>query len=113
MKIVRQSEAQTHKNSDRCTAIEYPIGDQDINGAVIELNGRYPDAGRVVNLECKELVYVIKGSGKLVVEGNAIELNEGDMVVIEPKEKYFFDGQMTFLAPCAPAWHPEQHIEVE
>lgn len=113
MKLVRKDSAQRHNNSDRCTAIEYPMGDKDINGAVIELGGRYPDKGRVTNLKCKELVYVISGAGKVVIEGNEVLLNKGDLVLIEPEEKYFFDGKMTFFAPCTPSWYPEQHIEVE
>lgn len=60
MKIVYQKETKKFKNSKVCTAIEYPMGDKDINGAVIKLTGRYPDKGRVVNLKCKELSYIIK-----------------------------------------------------
>jgi nucleoside-diphosphate-sugar epimerase len=45
-------------------------------------NGRYPDAGWVTNLKCKELAYVIRGVGKLVVEGNEVFLsNEGYEVI--------------------------------
>jgi mannose-6-phosphate isomerase-like protein (cupin superfamily) len=90
-----------------------PPGDKDINGAVIELNGRYPDKGSVVNLKCKELAYVIKGSGKLVVEDKEIKLNEGDLVLIEPGEKYYWEGRMTMFMPCSPAWYPKQHMEVK
>lgn len=51
MKVVYKKQTKQFKNSPVCTAIEYPLGDKDINGAVIELNGRYPDKGRVVNLK--------------------------------------------------------------
>ena len=113
MKIVHKNEAEIHKNSGACTAIEYPLGDKDINGAVIKLNGRYPDKERTVNLECKELAYIIKGSGILVIEGEEIKLNEGDLVLIEMGEKFFWEGNMKIFVPCTPAWHPEQHKEVE
>ncbi len=39
MKFISKNQTKTFKNSDTCTAIEYPLGDKDINGAVIELNG--------------------------------------------------------------------------
>lgn len=94
-------------------AIEYPLEDKDINGAVIELSGRYPDTGRVVNLKCKEIAYVISGSGKIVVENEEINLSEGDMILVEPGEKYFWEGKLKIFVPCAPAWYPEQHKEVE
>jgi len=113
MKIIRKNETQIFKNSETCTAIEYPMNDKDINGAIIELNGRYPDKGRTMNEKCKEMAYVIKGSGKVVVEEMEAQLNEGDLVLIEPGEKFFWEGNMTLFMPCVPAWSPEQHKQVE
>ena len=113
MKITRKEETKKFKNSEVCTATEYPMGDKDINGAVVEITGRYPDKGRVVNLKCREMSYVIRGSGKIVVEGKEIELNEGDLVLFEPGEKYFWDGNLIMFMSCVPAWYPEQHKEVE
>jgi mannose-6-phosphate isomerase-like protein (cupin superfamily) len=109
MKIVRKRETNSHQNNEFCTASAYVTGDKDISVALIELKGRYPSKGMVLNEKCKELAYVIKGSGKLVVENEEIFLEEGDLVSIDPGEKYFFDGKMTLLMPCAPAWYPEQH----
>jgi mannose-6-phosphate isomerase-like protein (cupin superfamily) len=113
MKVIYKNQTKIFKNSEVCTAIEYPMGDKDINGAVIELSGRYPDKGRTVNERCKEMAYVIKGLGKVVVEGKEVQLNEGDLVLIEPGEKFFWEGKMTLFMPCTPAWYPEQHKEVE
>ena len=113
MKVVKRARTKKFKNSEVCTAIEYPLGDKDINGAVIRLNGRYPDKGRVVNLKCKELAYVIRGSGRVVVENESVELKEGDLVLIEPEERYFWEGNLVMFMPCTPAWCPEQHREVE
>ena len=89
------------------------MGDKNINGAIIKLNGRYPDKGRMVNLECKELVYIIKGSGKITVENSETELKEGDLILIKPKEKYFWEGKFDMFVSCTPAWRPEQHKSVE
>lgn len=113
MKIIHKNQTKIFKNSDACTAIDYWTGDKDINGAVLEVNGRYPDKGRVVNLECKEMAYIIKGSGKAVVEGEEIKLDEGDLVLIDKGEKYFWEGNLTMFGSCAPAWSHEQHREVE
>ncbi|MCK5084230.1 MAG: cupin domain-containing protein [Candidatus Pacebacteria bacterium] len=113
MKIIHKDQTKVYKNSDACTAIEYPLGDKDINGAVIELDGRYPDRGRTVNLVCKEMAYIIKGFGKLVIEDKETELREGDLVLIEVGEKFFWEGNMRIFMPCTPAWYPEQHKEVE
>lgn len=113
MKVVYKNQSLELKNSDVCTAIDYPLKDKEINAAVVKLNGRYPDKGWVVNLKCKELTYVIKGSGRLVVEGKELKLKEGDMVLIYPGEKYFWEGRLEMFIPCTPAWYPEQHKKLE
>lgn len=113
MKIVHKNETKEFKNSDQCTAIEYPMQDKDINAAIGKITGRYPDKNRVVNTKCKELAYVTSGSGKVVVEGKEYLLNEGDVVLIEPGERYYWEGNLDVFMPCTPAWYPEQHQEVE
>jgi mannose-6-phosphate isomerase-like protein (cupin superfamily) len=113
MKTVRKNDSEEFRNGDACTVSEYHLGDPDINGAVIRLSGRYPTSGRAVNLVCKELAYVIDGSGRLVVDGVEETLQEGDLVCIDAGEKYFWDGAMTLFVPCVPAWTPEQHRMVE
>jgi len=112
MKIVTKDQAKEFKNSDTCIAYEYALGDEDINGAIIKLSGRYPETGYVTNEACKELVYVISGSGSLVTDKETVELSTGDMALLPPNEKYYFDGTMEMLMPCSPAWYPEQHKEV-
>lgn len=113
MEFVRKGQAEKFKNSDVCIATEYSLKDRDINGAVIELKGRYPKKGRVTNLKCKELAYVISGSGKVVVENKEVKLKKGDLVLIKPKERFFWKGNLIMFVPCVPAWKPEQHKEVK
>lgn len=110
---VEKNNRNTFNNSDVCTAQEYPLNDPDINAVVIELSGRYPDSGRTINEKCKELVYVIRGSGILVCEGTRVDLSEGDVVLINPGERFYWEGDMDLFMPCTPAWYPEQHKEVE
>lgn len=113
MKIIRKSDAVDFKNSEICFGKEYPWDDNDMNGAVIEVRGRYPDKGRVVNEISKELVYVLEGSGKLVLEDKTTEFDKADMLLINPNEKYYWDGNCVILTVCTPAFDPGQHIEVE
>src|SRR5688572_7333041 len=112
MKIVKKSEATVFENSKTCTVYEYDIHDKNINGAVAELNGRYPESGWVVNEMCKEMVYVIKGNGKIVFEDKEVMFNDGDVFIINPKEKYYWDAVATIFMPCTPAWYPEQHKHI-
>lgn len=112
MKVVKSTQTNSFQNSDTCKAIEYPLNDKDINAVVIQLKGRYPDTGRTVNLECKELVYVINGTGKIVCEGEEVVLHQGDVLLIQQGEKFYWEGDMELFMPCTPAWYPEQHKEV-
>ena len=109
MKIIRKKETIISKNSLKCTAIEYPLNDKDINGAVIKLKGRYPDKGKTVNTKCKEMAYIINGEGQIVVNNKKIVLCKGDLVLIYPNEEYYWEGDLEMFIPCTPAWFPEQH----
>ena len=113
MKVIHKNQTKEFKNSDTCVAIEYPLGDKEINGSIIEINGRYPIKERVVNTKCKELAYIIEGSGKVIVEGKEISLNQGDLILIGSEEKYFWQGNLKMFVSCVPAWYPEQHKETE
>jgi mannose-6-phosphate isomerase-like protein (cupin superfamily) len=107
--IIKKKDRIRHENSPECIAFEYPIGDKDINMAFVEIRGRYPDEGYVINESVKELVFVVEGEGKLTIGEKEYGLAEGDAVLILPGEKYFFDGNLKILVPCSPAWFPEQH----
>ena len=109
MKVVKKSESREHTNSDACLAIEYPLGEPDINGAVIKLNGRYPEKGWCMNRKCKELAYVIKGKGIIHASDKEQEISEGDLIFIPPGEKFYWEGEMKMFMPCTPAWTPEQY----
>jgi mannose-6-phosphate isomerase-like protein (cupin superfamily) len=89
-------------------SFEYPLGDKDLDCAVVEINGRYPEKDWTLNKKCKEIFYLIKGSGTLTTESESINLSEGDMAIINPEEKYYFEGKFTLLTPCTPAWSPDQ-----
>ena len=113
MKFVAKKDRKEFKNSESCTGFEYPLGDKDLEGSIIQVSGRYPQKGRVANAVCKELAYIISGSGKIVIEGKETLLGEGDLVMVEPGEKYFWEGKMTMFVPCTPAWYPEQHKQID
>ena len=109
MKYIPLKATRSFTNSKVCTGIEYPLGDKDINATVIRLKGRYPDKGVALNIKCKEVAYVIKGSGKLTVGNKTVELKVGDVVLVDKGEKYFWEGNMELFMPSTPAWYPEQH----
>ena len=110
MKIVKKNQTIEFKNSETCVATEYPINDKDINIAVVKIiNDRYPQKGWAVNEVCKEMVYIISGKVVLTTESKTSELKTGDVVLLDPGEKYFWEGNCEMVVPCSPAWYPEQH----
>lgn len=113
MEIITKKQRKKFKNSDSCIVFEYPIADNNINGTIIELSGRYPDKGWAVNEICKEMGYIISGSGKIIIGGDEYLLEEGDLVLINPGEKFYWQGNMEIFMPCVPAWTPQQHKIIE
>lgn len=113
MKFMSKENRISRKNSDRCHVIEYEIGDQDLDFAIVSLEGRYPETGRVINKKCKEIVYIQDGQGQIELEGKFQKLKTGDIVLINAGQKYFWDGKMTLTISCHPAFTVDQHQRVE
>ena len=109
MYLVHGHEALVAKQGTNCIVHEYCIADKDINGAIVLIQGRYPSTGYALNLVCKEMAYIISGSGRVVVEEKEYPLSQGDVVLLLPGEKYFWDGDMKIFMACTPAWAPDQY----
>lgn len=112
MKIVKRSQATEINNSDTCQVVEYPFDEKDINGSVISVKGRYPESGFVMNEVCKEVVYIISGSGSLKVNETTVDFAAGDSLFVDKGEKYYWQGSFTSYMACTPAFYPEQHKEL-
>jgi quercetin dioxygenase-like cupin family protein len=112
MQIVRSDDARKYENADTCVAFEYETEDPDINIARVEVSGRYPIEGAAKNTLVKELVYVESGSGEVSIDGIPYVIAKGDVVSIEKGEEVFWNGVMTLVIACAPAWTPEQYEHV-
>jgi len=111
--IIKKSERKKYENSPTCIAYEYEIKDKDINIALIEINGRYPESGKVINKICKEIAIVIKGDGKVGIDDKEFSISEGDSIFIQPNQKFFWEGNLILAMSCHPAFYPEQHVECE
>ena len=115
MKYIQKSDTVSFSNSDTCTGYEYGFNDKDLNIAVVTVDGRYPEYGYIVNEVCKEVGYVISGKGSVDVQGEGTrDLKVGDAVMIQPGEKFFWQGEsLELLMPCSPAFYPAQHKTVD
>jgi mannose-6-phosphate isomerase-like protein (cupin superfamily) len=113
MNVAHKKQANKIKLTKTATAYEYPLMDNSIHGAIIKINGRYPEEGRVVNEKVSELGFVIEGSGKIAVEDEAINFKKDDQILIKPKQRYYWDAKAILFMSCTPAWYPEQHKQVK
>ena len=113
MKYIPSSSAQTFENSPMCTVHEYG-GNDEINGAVAEIDGRYPEMGWAVNTEVSEMIFVLEGSGELVTNERRVTLAKAAMAVVETGEAYYFEGKsLRIFIACTPPWTPEQYKVME
>ena len=106
MKIIKLEQAEKHENSETCETLEYGFNDKDIDCATAIITGRYPETGYCMNEVCKELIYVINGSGTLNKEEETIEFKKGDAILINKGEKYYWNAQCTIVMPCTTYFYP-------
>jgi mannose-6-phosphate isomerase-like protein (cupin superfamily) len=109
MKITTKLQAVDHKNSNNCIVTEYNLGVEMIDFAIARVTGRYPDRGHALNTSCQEMAYVNEGSGKICINGKDFSIQTGDLVLIDPQEKFYWEGTLTLHITCRPAWSKEQH----
>lgn len=112
MHIIRKSQAVAVDNNSS-KVLEYDFGDADIDIAYIRVEGRYPITGRVTNEISKESCYIVEGSGTIYVEEEPFSFSAGDALLIQPGERFYWEGNMTMVVPSTPAWKPEQHRQVD
>lgn len=110
MEIIKKTNAVKINNSKVCEVSEYSFKNKSMDLGIATLIGRYPEKGYCVNTASEELVYVLEGSGKIFFEDRDIEFSEGDSVLIDSGEKYFWDTKYCKVAlVCTPAWNSEQY----
>ena len=113
MKHYKQSNAEIFDKGN-AKVFEYNLCYKDIDWCIAEVSGRFPDKGWVMNTVCKEMVYIISGSGKIVIDGKGeTHFETGDVVLVEPNEKYYWVAKAKLGITCSPTWYPEQHKTVE
>jgi mannose-6-phosphate isomerase-like protein (cupin superfamily) len=112
--IVKKVQSKKIQNSKDCTVWEYAIPSKLFSFATTLINGRYPDKGRVTNLECEEIYYVVSGSGIVHSENGDFEIEKGDLYFFEKAEKYWVEGKNLLLVLVnAPPWFVEQHKNID
>ncbi len=87
--------------------------EKHVSGAIAEINGRYPQTGFAVNKICKELVYIISGSGQIVTRSKAQKFTSGDSIFIDANEDFYWQGNFTMYMATTPSFDPKQHLLIK
>ncbi len=111
MKKWSDDEGTEFRNSAICFGKEFKPATDKIDLAKISIRGDFPENGRWGYLEdTHEMAVIVKGSGFIQTKaGQRYELTEGDVVYVEPQERFRWGGNMDMIVPCGPAFKPENH----
>ncbi len=111
MKKWSDDEGVEFHNSDLCYGREYNPGSGTVDIAKISIRGVYPDGGRWGYLEeAHEMAVVVSGEGFIETkETGKHKLKTGDVVYVEPNERFRWGGNMELIVPCGPAFDPAKH----
>jgi len=101
--------SQQFTNSDTCQGESFTVSGAPLDMTLITIAGRYP-AGWARNKVCHEMVRVQSGKGTLLFrDGEVIELSTGDAVYVPAGNWFAWDGDMTIVMACSPAFSKEQY----
>lgn len=108
MQIVHAKDAKRIEQGTVFVAHEYATSAADINTARIELRSRYPETGTMRNTQVKEIAYVEAGVGTVTINGVPNNIAKGDVILYEKGEEVFWEGELTLIISCTPAWSADQ-----
>jgi|JI10StandDraft_1071094.scaffolds.fasta_scaffold2156652_2 mannose-6-phosphate isomerase-like protein (cupin superfamily) len=112
MKKMTRGETEKFQNGETCLMSEYSLGDETVDAAIAQIKGRYPDEGWVMNRISKEIAFVINGQGRLIHASGEEKVEVGDVVLLEPGEKFYWEGNMDIFISCTPAWKYSQYEHI-
>src|SRR3990172_8195733 len=67
----------------------------------------------ILEKDCSFAMYVTRGSGKYLVNGEEITVEEGDMVFVPAGSTFACEGNFEYITVDVPAFYPEQSEEID
>lgn len=99
-----QREAEKRRIDDDLTVIDLFEGqDFQFDCVIAELDGDHPT---VVNHESDRAYYVLNGSGKVEVDGQAFDVSMGDLVSVPSGTSHTIEGELKYLVITSPPFDP-------
>lgn len=109
MKISKR-DTQIFHNGQTCTVHKYSVPSSLLGLISAEIDGRYPEQGKVCNEICDETYFVLSGSGVIHHETGDYTLSEGDVFFFAKGKWWWVEATKLKLVVCtAPPWTSEQH----
>jgi mannose-6-phosphate isomerase-like protein (cupin superfamily) len=100
--------------SSHCTLWDYGVPSALIGVATSRIDGRYPEAGRVLNDRCEKTYYVLAGRAVVNVESGSFEIGPGDVVHFPCGQWHWVEGDALHVLVChTPPWTPEQSLRLD
>ena len=88
----------------------YPPGpDDQFSIAVVEQDGIYPQQGWSMNDVCTETFYMLEGAFEVDVDDKSFTIKQGDVLSVEPGQKYRVRGKGRSVDLITPAWDKKQN----
>ena len=92
-------------------AYEYPHFSEDAGFALLELNGRHPSIGYIVNKNCDEIFLVHQGSGEIYMDGVITKFEEEDIIAVKRGTKFYCEGNgVKLFHVSTPPWYEENEV---
>jgi len=111
--LIKKSESIKFQNSNNCTVWEYDFPSKKFGLTTSFINGRYPEEGKGVNLECQQIFFVISGSGTIYSDKGEFKIENGDSYLFEENEPYYIEGNnLSIIIINAPKWQKEQYKKI-
>ena len=108
---VSKSEVELRKGSPSMSIKSYPSDLKELSVARIWVNGRHPneEGAQFIEHKCNVLIYVIKGEGKVIIDGQEFEVKAEETVTIPSGQKYYIIGNVDYIAATSPTYSREQN----
>lgn len=114
MNIIPSSQTNKIQATPTTTIWEFVMEEKTISGAITQINGRYPEKGFAVNKDCKEIAFVVSGSGSIATPDQTRPINVGDLIFLDRGETFAWEANksLTLFMATTPKFDPVQHIIV-
>jgi hypothetical protein len=111
--LVKKHEANKIVASKLCTLWDYALPSGRLGFAAAQIDGRYPDEGKVLNRICDKTYFVISGTATVHVESGDFSIGSGDVFFFEHGKWHWVEAKDLHIVVChTPPWSADQHERI-